>query len=162
MKLIRFLSPLVTMLALVVAGNAADQKGEKATTELKAQTRCPVMGGKIDSTVFTDIQGQRVFHCCPGCQEKLVADPDKYFKKAAAQGVTFENIQTVCPVTGEPFDKKILTDFEGRRVYFATEEAKATFGKDPAKYLAILDEQVKAKAASEPEKATPHSEHHGH
>jgi YHS domain-containing protein len=75
----------------------------------------------------------------------LVADPDKYFKKALAQGIVYENIQTACPVTGKPIDTSFVTNYEGRRIYFASKEAIVTFSQDPAKYLAILDEQSKAK-----------------
>jgi YHS domain-containing protein len=87
--------------------------------ELKEQTNCPVMGGKINKKYYADVQGQRVYFCCPGCSEKLLNDPDKYFQEAAAQGVLFENIQTTCPVTGNELKSKdVYTDYEGRRVYF--------------------------------------------
>ena len=85
---------------------------------LKEQTICPVMGNKINKNVYTDIQGQRVYFCCPGCIETMKADPDKYFKKVAKDGVRFENIQTVCPVTGEKIDTTVSTYYEGRTVYF--------------------------------------------
>lgn len=130
---------------LMFAMSTSATYAQPAQAPSKPQTHCPVMGGKIDSTVFTDIQGQRVYHCCPGCQEKLVADPDKYFKKAFEKGIVFENIHTACPVTGKPFDKSIVTNFEGRRIYFADSTALATFAKEPAKYLAILDQQSKPK-----------------
>jgi YHS domain-containing protein len=52
------------------------------------QTRCPVMGGKISPTVFTDLPtGERVFFCCRGCDRKFLADPDKYVKNLEKQGV---------------------------------------------------------------------------
>ena len=105
------------------------------------QTKCPVMGGKIDSSYFTDIQGQRIYHCCNGCSAKLKADPDTYFKKAADEGVVFENIQTTCPVNGKKIDKALFVDYQGRRVYFASEKCMKKFSKEPAKYLAKLDEQ---------------------
>ena len=60
--------------------NPADRKDERPAKG-HPQTHCPVMGGKIDSTVYTDIHGQRVYHCCPGCSESLKKDPDKFFKK---------------------------------------------------------------------------------
>ncbi len=117
---------------------------------LKNQTRCPVMGGKIDSTVYTDIQGQRVYHCCPMCSGKLRDDPDKYFQKAAAEGVLFENIQVTCPVSGEELETKdIYTDFEGRRIYFCCMKCLGTFSKDPQKFLKKMDQ---ARSAEEKEK----------
>lgn len=141
----KFAYVLVVVSGLILVSSAFAAEEKVAPVELKNQTHCPVMGGKIDSAVYTDIQGQRVYHCCPGCQSKLTADPDKYFKKAFAQGIVFENIQTACPVTGKPIDTSFVTNYEGRRIYFATKEAIATFSQDPAKYLAILDEQSKAK-----------------
>ena len=101
MKLSRTLTIMVAMLMVTSLAVFAGEKKQDAKTdapkELKNQTTCPVMGGKIDSTVFTDIQGQRVYHCCAGCSEPMKKDPDKFFKKAAAEGVLFENIQTNCP-----------------------------------------------------------------
>jgi YHS domain-containing protein len=164
MKKSSFVLTCVTVLAFASAALAGETnsvlpaKGKSA--ELKQQTHCPVMGGKIDSTEFTDIQGQRVYHCCSGCGSKLKANPDKYFEKAAAEGVLFENIQTACPVTGKPMDKSIFTDYKGRRVYFATAAAKEDFLKAPSKYLAVLDDQVH-KGSMEDKKVESH-DHSGH
>jgi YHS domain-containing protein len=116
---------------------------EKPAVELKNQTHCPVMGGKIDSTTYTDIQGQRVYHCCPACEKPMRKDPDKYFKKAAAAGMLFENIQTTCPVSGEELKKKTaFVDHEGRRVYLCCMGCESAFNKDPQKYLAALDKKA--------------------
>jgi len=125
------------------AGDDAKPADTVKTPELKPQTHCPVMGGKIDSSVYTDIQGQRVYHCCPACSKPLVKDPDKYFQKAAAEGVLFENIQTHCPVSGEALKKKeAYVDYEGRRIYFCCEGCLSKFEKDPQKYLLLLDQAV--------------------
>ena len=99
------------------------------------------MGGKIDSSTYTDIQGQRVYHCCPGCSKALKKDPDKYFKDASAKGILFENIQTTCPVSGEELkEKSVKVDFEGRRVFFCCENCVSKFEKEPQKFLKKLDE----------------------
>lgn len=117
----------------------------EAKKELKSQTVCPVMGGKIDSTVYTDIQGQRVYHCCPMCKNKLKSDPDKFFKKAAVDGVLFENIQTTCPVSGEKLEEKsVFSDYEGRRVYFCCKKCRGTFAEAPDKFLGKMDVAIKA------------------
>jgi YHS domain-containing protein len=144
------------------AGETKDVAKTEAPKELKNQTLCPVMGGKIDSTAYTDIQGQRVYHCCPGCSKQLKADPDKYFKKAAAESVLFENIQTTCPVGGEELkDKSVYTDYEGRRIAFCCEGCSGAFLKDPQTYLKKMDE--KPEAATE-ERKTDHGahDHSGH
>ena len=150
-------------LALSMAAIAGDKKDNKAAEKkpateqsapeaehakpvaLKNQTHCPVMGGEIDSSAYTDIQGQRVYHCCPMCSKKLKADPDKYFKKAAADGILFENIQTKCPVSGEALDENAkFFDYEGRRVYVCCEKCQSEFMKDPKAYLDKMTGQVEA------------------
>jgi YHS domain-containing protein len=155
----------ITALALIagLAVSARADEAEKPTAteppkELKNQTHCPVMGGKIDSTVYTDIQGQRVYHCCPMCSATLKADPDKYFKKAAEEGVLFENIQTTCPVSGEKLkDKSVYTDYDGRRIAFCCKKCLGTFNEHPAKYLKNLDEGADAK--TENMEIMQHSDH---
>lgn len=49
---------------------------EVAGTE---QTMCPVMTGmKINEKYFVEYKGEKVYFCCPGCDEKFLADPEKY------------------------------------------------------------------------------------
>lgn len=105
---------------------------------LKNQTICPVMGGVIDSAAFTEIHGQRVYHCCQMCEKKLTANPELYFKAAAEEGVLFENIQTKCPISEMKLNDSIFTDYIGRRVYFGSQECRDTFLKDPVQYLSHL------------------------
>ncbi len=144
MKLTKTIPMIVAMLlmtSLVVFAGEEKQDAKKVVpVELKNQTVCPVMGGKIDSTVYTDIQGQRVYHCCPMCSDKLKKDPDTYFKKASVDGVLFENIQTTCPVSGEKLENKsVYVDFEGRRIAFCCNKCVGTFNEDPAKFLSKMD-----------------------
>jgi YHS domain-containing protein len=124
-------------------------QSEPARIEFKEQTNCPVMGGPINKEYYTDIQGQRVYHCCPACAEKLEADPDKYFKEAAEQGVLFENIQTACPVTGKEISQEVSIYHEGRTVFFCCEGCISTFKDDPGKYLSILDKPIDVENAPE-------------
>jgi len=72
-----------------------DKDPTKYATKLEAsytyQTRCPVMGGEINPTAFTDLPtGERIYFCCPGCDKKLLADPEKYAPKLAAQGINLD------------------------------------------------------------------------
>ena len=139
----RLAATLATLMVATIAMAAETEAPKQEPTvpvEMKMQTLCPVMGGKIDSTVYTDIQGQRVYHCCPMCSSTLVEDPDTFFKKAAADGVMFENIQTTCPISGEALeDKSVYVDYEGRRIAFCCEKCVATFNKDPQKVLSKMD-----------------------
>ena len=56
----------------------------------KKQTVCPVMGGKINTNLFVDAEGKRIYVCCPGCLPDLKQDPSKYIKKLEAQGVKLD------------------------------------------------------------------------
>lgn len=176
-KLVVILSVAALMLfaAFSAFGEEADKQSEtkaaktaeKPAKEWKNQTHCPIMGGEIDSSAYTDVQGQRVYHCCPGCSSALSKDPDKYFMKAAEEGILFENIQTFCPVSGKKLEtKEAFTDYNGRRVYFCCEGCIAPFGKEPQKFLTALDEEPKEetevmKGHEMHEQKTGH-EGHGH
>lgn len=59
-----------------------------AIAEGKTQTTCPVMGGKVTAkSPHVDVKGFRIYVCCPGCIDKIKADPEKYIKKMKAEGV---------------------------------------------------------------------------
>ncbi len=64
-----------------------------------------------------------------------------------------EIAQKTCPIMGEPIDKNIYLDHEGRRVYFCCSMCKDTFKKDPEKYIKKLDAEFQA---------APEAEHEGH
>lgn len=159
MRAILMAFALVAVVAFTaVADETKNQAKAEAPKKLKSQTHCPVMGGEIDSTVFTDIQGQRVYHCCPACSGKLLADPDKYFKQAAAEGVLFENIQTACPVSGEELkDKSVYVDYEGRRIALCCEKCREPFLKDPEEYLKKMDEHRQPAKGEKAERQDAHS-----
>lgn len=53
------------------------------------QTKCPVMGGEIDPTVFTQLPtGETIYYCCAGCDKPLRKNPAKYNKSLVSQGIT--------------------------------------------------------------------------
>ena len=56
------------------------------------QTHCPVEGGEIDQKVFTDYQGQRIYFCCPGCDEEFLANPERFLQKMKAEGIAPERL----------------------------------------------------------------------
>jgi YHS domain-containing protein len=58
--------------------------------DLKPQTVCPVMGGKIDKNEYVDYQGQRVYFCCLSCKAAFLKEPGKYMKKLAEEKVLLE------------------------------------------------------------------------
>ena len=107
--------------------------------ELKSQTTCPVMGGKIDKEIYLDYQGQRIYFCCESCKKSFSEDPEKYMQKIADDKIPLESVQKKCPVMGGDINKNIYTDYKGRRIYFCCESCKKSFGEDPEKYLKKME-----------------------
>ena len=87
MKRRKIITLLVT--AIVGMGFISAEAAEKKS-EVKKQTTCPVMGGKINKAQYADVKGKRIYVCCPGCIGKIKADPDKYVKKLEAKGITLD------------------------------------------------------------------------
>ena len=78
---------------LGATGSFADEKVEKeGAKELKAQTICPVMGGKIDRKYYVDTEEGRIYLCCPGCIASVKKDPAKYIEKLKEEGVQLEKV----------------------------------------------------------------------
>ena len=46
------------------------------------QTTCPVSGKPINSAIYTDHQGERVYFCCNGCKSAFEKNPTEYLKKS--------------------------------------------------------------------------------
>jgi YHS domain-containing protein len=75
----------ILLVGLVVL-NGCKKKSEPAvpteTAEVASaaieQTTCPVMGGAINESIFTEYKGKKVYFCCAGCKEKFEKEPDKY------------------------------------------------------------------------------------
>ena len=65
--------------------------------EVKLQTECPVMGGKIDKKTFLDYQGKRIYFCCSGCLEEFRANPEKYTNELKSKGIELED----APASGQ-------------------------------------------------------------
>ncbi|MFZ2655306.1 MAG: hypothetical protein WAX69_10310 [Victivallales bacterium] len=76
---------------LSLMGNlSAEEAAKPDPQEKKAQTECPIMGGKINKSLFVDAQGKRIYVCCGGCIGKVKADPEKYIKEMEAKGIVLE------------------------------------------------------------------------
>jgi YHS domain-containing protein len=61
-----------------------------AFAEGKAQTTCPVMGGKINKAQYAEVNGKRIYVCCAGCISKIKAEPAKYIKQLESKGIVLE------------------------------------------------------------------------
>jgi YHS domain-containing protein len=54
---------------------------EDAAAAVTEQTTCPVMGGAINTNIFTEYKGKKVYFCCPSCKDVFEKDPEKYISK---------------------------------------------------------------------------------
>ena len=91
------------------------QAGEAARAQTKAQTTCPVMGAKIDKSLYVDHDGKRIYVCCPGCIAAVKENPQKYVEELEAQGITLERTPVgLCRKRGEIKGSKQCCKLEGR------------------------------------------------
>ena len=67
----------------------------------------------------------------PGCKKKEQPAAPTAIKQAVTAAVE----QTVCPVSGDPIDKKVSIDYQGKKVYFCCTACIAPFNADPNKYM---------------------------
>ena len=66
------------------------KKTPAAITAAKAQTTCPIEGGKIDKSVYVDYEGKRIYFCCADCKAKFNAYPAQYIKQMQDKGIVLE------------------------------------------------------------------------
>jgi len=61
-----------------------DEEPESFATGTEPQAECPVMvGNKLDSSIFVDYEGKRVFFCCAMCRSAFLETPEKYLPRLA-------------------------------------------------------------------------------
>lgn len=75
------------------------------------------------------------------------------------QAVMYLPGQTTCPVSGDPIDKDIFRDVDGKRVYFCCKSCPTAFDKDPQKFLAKLDQMRQAGETGETGGGDAHEGH---
>ena len=69
---------LLSCSAIIFAGTVA-----KADTDKVIQQKvCPVLGGKINPSLYYEYKGQKIYVCCPGCINKVKENPEKYLKRS--------------------------------------------------------------------------------
>jgi YHS domain-containing protein len=80
-------------------------------------------------------------------------------------GTVFAGEQKTCPIMkGNPIDKKVYTDSDGKRVYFCCAGCIDVFKKDPAKLMKEMESQgiELEKVAAVTEKKESSEGHEGH
>lgn len=83
--------------------SSADKKTaiEKPNIQKKVQTKCPVMGNNVVSSISYILksdkgnESKKVYFCCPPCIETFKKNPDKYIKKLEKMKQPIETVATV-------------------------------------------------------------------
>jgi len=65
---------------LVAAAEETAAEAAETVAETIEQKECPVMGGPINTAIFVEHEGKKVYFCCKGCETQFQADPAKYVK----------------------------------------------------------------------------------
>jgi YHS domain-containing protein len=170
----RYLGILLALLmvtALATAQTEATVKSGAADTDVKVSkdtkpipyplNYCIVSGeklGQMGDVVTKVYDGREVKFCCNMCPKTFEKSQAKYFKKldnaiATEQKASYP-LET-CVVTGEKLGKMgdpVDYVYDNRLVRFCCSNCIATFKKDPAKYMKMIDDAAAPKAAETPQK----------
>lgn len=88
------------------------------------------------AAVLVTMAGLVVF---TGCKDKAevqqTATPPVQAKDATVAAVT---VQETCPIMGNPINKEIFVEYQGKKVYFCCNGCSEKFLADPEKYVAKL------------------------
>lgn len=82
-----------------------------------------------------------VFAGCKKEEEPMATEQgqvEESMENAVAEAKDTAIEQKVCPVMGQPIDKDLFVEYEGKKVYFCCPGCVDTFKKDPEKYLSKL------------------------
>ena len=147
----------MTGMKMDLTSDTAKMASDTGKKTIVPQTTCPVTGDPINKKLYVDYKGKRIYVCCESCIDPVKKNPEKYIKKLEAMGQSVETItgakaaharalvpQKTCPVMGNPIDKSVYVDYNGKRVYFCCSGCPETFKQDPEKYLKILADRGEA------------------
>ena len=121
-----------------------------------SQTKCPIKGGDIDKEVYVDIDGKRVYFCCPGCDGKFLKDGKANIKKMEAKGIALAS--AICPVSDEEADADLPVTHKGKTYYLCCKKCLKKFKANPDKYTGKKAAATHKGSA----KGHGHDKHKGH
>ena len=81
----------LSLVGLIVVGGCKESEPEGSSGTVPEakdvvavageQTTCPIMNAAINKEIFVEYKGKKVYFCCPGCEDKFNAEPEKYLAK---------------------------------------------------------------------------------
>lgn len=137
-------------------GQKPEEKAKQSSKEFKGDPYLldtdPVSGeklGPVDKQIFIDQEGRELRFASDQNVKAFRADPAKYLAEVDAKLIAQQKpfyALTSCPVSGDKLggDMGDPVDFvyRNRLVRFCCPDCKASFLKDPAKYVAQIDAAV--------------------
>ena len=82
---------LVLVGAGIVAAQDYNQVDKTAAGKIvKKQTSCPIMAGQVNTNIYVDAEGKRVYFCCNDCPPEFKKDPAKYIAQMEKNGITLD------------------------------------------------------------------------
>lgn len=145
MRVSRFLLSVGLVVVLAAAIFAQSKAAGNAPAKVP-QTLCPIMGEKINRSVYADYQGKRVYFCCKNCIDEFGKAPADTARQMEGKGIILDAAQVVCPVTGGKINREIYVDYGGRRIYFSSKDCLVKFNRAPAQYAKKLDQDTASAA----------------
>ena len=106
---------------------------------------CAVMPDNVVNAKAAGIEyaGVKYTFCCGMCPPSFSKNPQKYIKSAVDDNLVI-GTSLFDPISGERVDLKKATlssDFKGTRFFFTSDEEKASFDKEPAKFAKAPDQE---------------------
>lgn len=96
-----------------------------ASAQTPTPLTCPVLGEAIPANAPSiEYAGLKVTFCCPGCDQKFIANPTQYLQQATEEKRTVA-VSLFDPVNGQRIDldrAATTMDFQGIRYPFASQE----------------------------------------
>lgn len=124
--------------------SALEQEAKKFLGKGDGVTTCPVTGEPVNKDLKGEVNGRTFLVCCEGCIDTVKKNPDLYLKPQShgdhghAEAGKFlgkGDGVTTCPVTGEPINKEVKAEINGRVVYACCEGCLDQVKKNPDLYL---------------------------
>jgi hypothetical protein len=84
---------MVLGIGIATAGEAQPEKQAPEAQVVKKQTLCPIMtDNPVNTNLFVDHDGKRIYVCCKGCIDPVKKDAAKYITQMEKDGITLDKV----------------------------------------------------------------------
>ncbi len=133
--------------ALIAAAESPDG-------DAPVNSECPFTGASASADFTAEYEGHVIAFCCGDCLTRFEDDPEAHAgeladilpsgeadsaEDAADDTVAGGPINSTCPVTGEPVNRNLTTEYEGQLVAFCCGGCLAQFESDPESFAEAIE-----------------------